>query len=307
MEEMLYRRPQIILLGNGLNLAFGDSPTSWKNLLEKLTVDKYKGKINPDLLPNTLQIILRTDGEVNSALKNFKNELKGNPITDHLKQRINRILEIRPDHILTTNYSYEIEATSVGKTALSDYAISKMQKHTSEVEICEPQYMIHTYNEADGIPVWHIHGEARKPRSIVVGHYWYGSLLTKYKTLMDERRNIYETNCSKGIYKIKSWLDAFILGDVYVLGFGYDVSEMDLWWLLNRKRFEKASYKGKLYYYSNDDSGEFDEKEELLKVCGADVIHCNRLKILETLSSNKYRNYCDAAIMDIEAKIQANR
>ena len=143
MEEILYRRPQILLLGNGLNLAFGDSPTSWKNLLEELTVDKYKGKINPDLLPNTLQIILRTDGEVNSSLKNFKNELEGNPITDDLSQRINRILEIRPDHILTTNYSYEIEAASVGKKTLSDNAIFKMQKHTSEVEICEPQYMIH--------------------------------------------------------------------------------------------------------------------------------------------------------------------
>ena len=69
MEEILYRRPQILFLGNGLNLAFGDSLTSWQQLLEKLTVDKYKGKINPDLLPNTLQIILRTGEEANSALK----------------------------------------------------------------------------------------------------------------------------------------------------------------------------------------------------------------------------------------------
>lgn len=143
MEEILYRRPQILFSGNGLNLAFGDSLTSWQQLLEKLNVDKYKGKINPDLLPNTLQIILRTGEEANSALKNSKNELKGNPITDNLAQRINRILEIRPDHILTTNNSYEIEAASVGKKVLSDNAISKIQKHASEVEKCEPQYMIH--------------------------------------------------------------------------------------------------------------------------------------------------------------------
>ena len=80
MQETLNRKPQVILLGNGLNLAFGDSPTSWTELLEKLTAEKYKGKINPKILPNTLQIILRTNGEVNGVLKEFKNELKGNPL-----------------------------------------------------------------------------------------------------------------------------------------------------------------------------------------------------------------------------------
>lgn len=307
MQEILNRKPQVILLGNGLNLAFGDSPTSWTELLEKLTADKYKGKINPKTLPNTLQIILRTNGEVNGVLKEYKDELKGNPLTDDLAGRIRKIFEMKPDHILTTNYSYEVEAAAAGKKKLSDSAIRDMQKHTSEVAKCEPQYMIHTYNEADGVPVWHIHGEARKPRSIVVGHYWYGSLLTKYKNLTNDRRKTYDANCSKGIFKVQSWLDAFILGDVYVLGFGYDVSEIDLWWLLNRKRFEKSENKGKLYYYSNMDTGEFDEKEELLKVCGAEVIHCNELKGPDIFSSNKYRNYCDAALMDISQKILTNR
>lgn len=55
------------------------------------------------------------------------------------------------------------------------------------------------------------------------------------------------------------------------------------------------------------DTGEFDEKEELLKVCGAEVIHCNELKGPDILSHNKYRNYCDAALMDIGERIEANR
>ncbi len=69
MEETLTRKPQVILLGNGLIRSFGSSATSWKDLLEKLTTEKYKGKINPDGFPNTLQIILRTEGNVNNALK----------------------------------------------------------------------------------------------------------------------------------------------------------------------------------------------------------------------------------------------
>lgn len=304
MEETLTRRPQVILIGNGLIRSFGDSPTSWTDLLENLTTEKYKGKINPNGLPNTLQIILRTEGNVNNALDEHKEELKGNPVTPELHSRIDAIRKMNPDHILTTNYSYEIECALAGQKTLSDAKIARLQRHTSEVKKCEPQYMIHSYNEAAGIPVWHIHGEARKPKSIIVGHYWYGTLLTNYKKIMEDRKDRYAKDAENGIFTIKSWLDAFIMGDVYVLGFGYDVSELDLWWLLNRKLYEKSKSKGRMYYYSNQDDGSFDEKEELLKVCGAEVIHCSRLKMPETLSDSKYRDYADAAIMDIAERIK---
>ena len=304
MEETLTRRPQVILIGNGLIRSFGDSPTSWTDLLENLTTEKYKGKINPNGLPNTLQIILRTEGNVNNALDEHKEELKGNPVTPELHSRIDAIRKMNPDHILTTNYSYEIECALAGQKTLSDAKIARLQRHTSEVKKCEPQYMIHSYNEAAGIPVWHIHGEARKPKSIIVGHYWYGTLLTNYKKIMEDRKDRYAKDAESGIFTIKSWLDAFIMGDVYVLGFGCDVSELDLWWLLNRKLYEKSKSKGRMYFYSNQDDGSFDEKEELLKVCGAEVIHCSRLKMPETLSGSKYRDYADAAIMDIAERIK---
>ena len=167
--------------------------------------------------------------------------------------------------------------------------------------------MLHTYNEVRDIPVWHIHGEARKGRSIVVGHYWYGSLLSKYKNVLDERKNSYQKSAETGEFRVTCWLDALIMGDVYVLGFGYDISEVDLWWLLNRKNSEKSPKKGTLYYYSNEDTESFNEKEELLKVCGAEVIRCSELVMPSNLSDNKYAKYNDAAIADIGIKIKTNR
>ena len=307
MQEILTNRPQVILLGNGLIRSFGSDPSSWVELMEKLTVERYRNKISVSGLPNALQIILRTDGAVNGILKDNKAELMGEPVSPELAERIKSIYPMKPDHILTTNYSYEIEAAAIGRKSISENMISNMQKHTSEVDRCEGQYMIHTYIDAAGIPVWHIHGEARKIQSIVLGHYWYGTLLSKYLTIMDKRRSEYKDNDKDGVYKVKSWLDAVVMGDVYVLGFDFDVSEIDLWWLLNRKRHEFSERKGKLYFYSNDDSGNFNEKEELLKVCGAEVIHCNELPMPGTLSSNKYANYHDAALMDIENKIRVNR
>ena len=37
------------------------------------------------------------------------------------------------------------------------------------------------------------------------------------------------------------------------------------------------------------------------------MIHCNELPMPSDLSSNKYANYHDAALMDIEKKIEVNR
>lgn len=304
MKEIITRKPQVVLIGNGLIRSFGDSPSSWKDLLEELTVPKYKGKVHLNGLPNPLQIILRTDGEVNGILTAHKDMLKGRPVTTELTERIRRIYDANPDHILTTNYSYEIESAALGKKILSDNKLADLQTHSSEVSRCEGQYMIHTCINAASIPVWHIHGEARKPKSIIIGHYWYGSLLAKYKKIMDDRKDRYEKNEAKGCYEVLSWLDAFVMGDVYVLGFGFDVSEMDLWWLLNRKQRERSSLKGKLYYYSNEDTGTFIDKEELLKVCDAEVIHCKDLKMTVPVPSDKYQAYYDAAITDICERIR---
>ena len=72
MQETLTKRPQVILLGNGLIRSFGSDPSSWVELMEKLTVERYRNKISVSGLPNALQIILRTDGAVNGILKDHK-------------------------------------------------------------------------------------------------------------------------------------------------------------------------------------------------------------------------------------------
>ena len=78
-----------------------------------------------------------------------------------------------------------------------------------------------------------------------------------YKVLQDSEKEIY----------IKSWIDAFILGDVYIVGYGLDWSEMDLWWLINRKANEKAEH-GDIHFYepNSDGTTEIDECLELIKI-----------------------------------------
>ena len=63
----------------------------------------------------------------------------------------------------------------------------------------------------------------------------------------------------------KSWIDKFILDDVYFLGFGLDYSEIDLWWLLQRKH--RQPNRGRTIFIDPKDLGRGSkEKTELLNV-----------------------------------------
>lgn len=109
------------------------------------------------------------------------------------------------------------------------------------------------------------------------------------------------------MHTIRSWIDSFILGDVYILGFGMNFSEFDMWWLLNRKKREKAQH-GRVYFYEPGCGG-FGEKEELLKLLDVEVIHCG---IPNPQGSNaekdrQFRLFYQCAIEDIQKKTQKAR
>lgn len=101
-----------------------------------------------------------------------------------------------------------------------------------------------------------------------------------------------------------SWIDSFILGDVYVLGFGFDFSEIDLWWILNRKMREKAE-KGKVYFYEMASEADY-AKVELLRLFGAIPIDFGMKspKGNDSDCSECYKSFYTKALADIERKIR---
>lgn len=48
-------------------------------------------------------------------------------------------------------------------------------------------------------------------------------------------------------FEIRSWIDCFMLGDIYIVGLGMALSELDLWWLVNCKKRNFADRKVVLY------------------------------------------------------------
>jgi hypothetical protein len=72
---------------------------------------------------------------------------------------------------------------------------------------------------------------------MVLGHYFYGKLLSKMQHHISGLHARFRgtQKRQKSMY-CHSWLDYFMLGDVYILGLGMDLSELDLWWLVNCKK-----------------------------------------------------------------------
>lgn len=266
--------PQVIFFGNGINRAFGGM--SWGEILHEMTADSKKHvDVNQLKSPMPLQAIYLTDDNVNNTLKEHKYKLFGKIGEDKHLEILRQILSINADHIITTNYSYELEFAAYPQLLkLSDKA---KERKIEQLRVCGNdkkqgnKYMLYEFNrlltDSSENKIWHIHGEARKHSSIVLGHYYYGMLLNEIIAYSKSNRNNYQEKQKNGEeIKIKSWIDAFIMGDVYVLGSRFDLSEMDLWWLIARKKRENADC-GKIYFYEPKEISEnIDERLEILNI-----------------------------------------
>ena len=301
MEEKL----NVLMIGNGVNRAFGK--TSWNALIDMI---KTRDDINAEQLqsPMPLKAILLSNNKIDEQLKNVNQNsqeiLYGIVESEEQTKMLRQILTIGFDHILTTNYSYELEIASLGQISISKKQLLNMSTHTLQIKRVEAKFLLHSYNEVvceeANNKIWHIHGESRKPESIILGHYNYGSLMYKMKDYMDKRGKIYRNKeKTNEIIDIESWLDAFVLGDVYVIGFRYDLSEFDLWWLLNRKAREKVNH-GKVYFYEPEPMF-FDERLELLKALDVQVEH---LGMKLTDYKDIYKEFYKKALNEIDIKIK---
>jgi len=260
--------------------------------------------------PMPLQAILLTNDDIKGAISKNHELFYGKVQNDEQMQLLRMLLTAGFDDIITTNYSYELEAAARYKEELSDYQIKKSMRNTQNKN-AEPKYMLHTYNEAvcENVVnrIWHIHGESRKPDSILLGHYWYGKLFSKILEELEVGRNKYQSLQKQGKeIKFDSWIDSFILSDLYILGFGFDFSEFDLWWLLNRRKRENAE-KGKVYFFDPCIHLEREKEKrillELLDVHIEDSLNFNFSKENE-LNDEYFRKFYTCATEEISNRIK---
>lgn len=272
-----------ILFGNGLN-CFSKSFITWKQLLDKIKGDNLfeNGK-----LPNTMiyersiignPISFDTLTQKEQAIKTeISFLLKDFPSNGYFDQ----LAELKVENYLTTNY---------------DYAFLECFKKNPRIKIVnkstEDIYSVRRHKDIleDGnlrSKLWHIHGDIDTPPSIMLGLDHYCGSVAKIDSYVKGR---YEFDQNKAKVKVpsildklknleefdgSSWVELFFTSDIHIVGLGLDFSEIDLWWILNKRaRFmldNKTTelIKNKIYFYSTSEN---EDQRELLRTLSVENI-----------------------------------
>lgn len=311
-------RPQILLIGNGLEYKSGQC--SWDQLVNKLALPEKDGLSVAKSLPFPLRYeLLSTPSNVSNPLGRMDILQEEKRLAEAMKTMIHRsnsLLEALPelhmDHIFTTNYSYCLEQAFFPKhnfekeKTRSKFHFDLREESQREGQKREVQYRLHTgYRYEDptrpqGTGLWHIHGESSVPRGIILGHDRYGRLLARIVECCQyaAKRTAREDKEERAFL---SWPSLFLFGDVYILGFGFDACEFDLWWLLRRKQREYHG-DGRVYFYEKPPKDEETTvRHLLLKANGVEI------RTLGAAEDTDYDAFYAAAIEDIRQTVEQNR
>ncbi len=262
-----------IFFGNGLNRVSTNS-VSWTDLLDKLKKDNF---FSSKTLPYTMtyeRIFMekylheRNTSHDELAIK----ELIAIAMKEQGSNRLFELIaKMEFDNYITTNYDYAFEkAIGVSSEKLSTEEIYSLRRKRA-------------YRTSNGVKfLWNIHGEIDNPKSIMLGLDHYCGSMSKiesyikgnYKYSFDGE----EKKVSPMSEKLKSfefcytsWVDLFFSSNIHIVGFSLDYSEMDIWWILNKRaRFlTKNLIKNKVYFYTNSID---EEKMGLLRSFDVEVV-----------------------------------
>lgn len=286
---------QTILFGNGINLLSSDV-FNWNNVLKGIR----NGALPYNDVPNTLQyedILLELLNTGNCQLSRIQEDslktdvvkyLSKIPIGDNTKQIYDKLFEIPADFYLTTNYdvAYEdvIRNRGFRRVDLTEERTYNMRRRYNWSNLDNRSFLL-----------WSIHGNVNNMQSLMLGFDHYcGTIVRiydyinwgtyKWAKVNDDYRKYINGGKDKLYmpYHIKNvntdnfmyWVDTFFLSDVHIIGLGMSFDEIDLWWLLNkRKRMmmsSKSDIKNRIYMYG------FVKNEiaYMLKSCGVDLSQC---------------------------------
>lgn len=266
-----------VLFGNGLNRAVQGS-ISWAELLDGLSCTNGA---QSESLPNTMayeKILLdQSSGGVVSGIdelrikKDIANALQSQETND-----LYRILiDLNFNNYLTTNY---------------DHAFQKAMSSSSIICATEDIYSLRRkrvyVSDERKVNLWSIHGEIDHPKSIMLGLDHYCGSISKldayikgsYASTKDGRSEPIKAMAAKiqgNSFCHTAWVDLFFSGDVHIIGLSLDFSEIDLWWVLNRRaRLKKnIAVENRIYFHTVfNETPQNNSKLELLKTFDVDVI-----------------------------------
>ena len=279
-------RPQVLVLGNGILRAFEGAAGSCQDLENQLM--KAAGVASPEgtgapTIPFPLRVaasFAKTDEHhvtLQKAVASLCVAKKDKGIwcnlgaagCDYFKQ----LLACGFTDIITTNYGYEIEKALCGKCPgpgeKRTNNFYKRRIFPKKLGITERKFKIWKYYQfrPEGPRIWHVHGEFLKPQSIILEYSDYCSLLAVVKKYPHPKCQEPPSDAPKS----RPWIQEFLDGDVYILGFGAALCEPSFWYLMERKCHRKNT--GKVCFYEpnfGDADNEQKDRLAMFSAFGAD-------------------------------------
>lgn len=267
---------QSILYGNGINLLTKGMP-SWDGLIsglfgtnlgsqipnplkyEALLMNKRYRKPSHPLYDCDGQPILTIDESKLYVLGEYTEKALLDKIVNRLSSltTTNRIYdaisELPVSHLITTNYDNSFFQSIGGEMVIKSKVVSEKKYSIKR------NYVID--NHKIGLQhYWPIHGNIDSPSSIMLGYDHYCNSLSKIayyarggENLKGKRVDSIEQRLKEGISNPIAWVDLFFISDVHIIGLGLNYDEMDLWWVLNKRRRTKWEdpklINNKIFYY----------------------------------------------------------
>lgn len=282
--------PGVLLLGNGINRLF--DLDSWESIIKNQAEQNgvYYDRELFRSIPYTMQVVAATGDRVDVSMKSMCRRLSSMEMTCEHKEFIREVLELPFSQIITANYTFELERTvKDAKTFTSHYAVGNINSGNN--------MMLHKFIPvrygSDDKYIWHIHGQVSSPGSVIMGHYYYGRLLSQIQNYIPSFMRRYKGCCDhRRDYIPESWVDLFLMGDVYVFGFGMDLSEIDMWWLAccKKRNFPESH----IYFYEPSECISA-EKRMLMQTYGIDIPELH-------LRDDDYMSFYREAMADISSR-----
>lgn len=260
-----------LFIGNGLNRCYKNS-VPWGELLKSIAVNNGSDydKNNPMALEfeRIMNSILQKMSKPNEEIYHIiKSEIAQKLLSAELPENAlhKNFVNLPVDNILTSNYDYMLE-----KAYNSEYRISKDSKRSEMKYSLNRKLIINEKN------FYHVHGEAEKEDTICLGYEHYSGYLQKIRSEIHSRTKdelkIKQILLNK-VLSTGSWPELFFTHDIYMIGFGLDISEIDVWWVL--------TYRAYLYY------ADICEVKNLIK----NTIYFYSIQMEDKKSDDKYKSF----------------
>jgi hypothetical protein len=209
---------------------------SWKAVLQEIA---RKLKLH-DEITEDIPFLLQFEGL--SSRNPKKSSFRDTQIKSIVAQQVielpphpflKELVSLPFNEFLTTNYDYAIERAISGSLAIG----------VEEAPKAEILYSAFRRRKLGAQRVWHVHGEAEHPDTIMLGFEHYAGQLAKLRTLWataKATKAIAQGHKNWVSGNVENWTQIFFSHNVHVLGFGCDFSEIVFWWIITyRSRVER--------------------------------------------------------------------